>query len=93
MATHLYHIAQEAVNNAIKHGEPEQILLALARDGDTGTSRMEDDGTGIPELPASHAGLGLRIMSYRANMVGGSLDVRRRTPRGTTICCRFPLES
>ena len=41
---------------------------------------MEDDGTGMPEVPASHAGLGLRIMSYRATMVGGSLDVRRRSP-------------
>ena len=45
---------------------------------DTGTLTVEDDGTGMPEVPTSHAGLGLRIMSYRANMVGGSLDVRRR---------------
>jgi PAS domain S-box-containing protein len=91
MATQLYHIAQEAVNNAIKHGDPDHIVLTLARDRDLGSLRIEDDGTGIPEVSDSHTGLGLRIMSYRANMVGGSLDVRRRTPRGTTICCRFPL--
>ncbi len=92
-ATHLYHIAQEAVSNALKHGGPEHILVSLARDGDTGTLRMEDDGTGMPEVATSHAGLGLRIMSYRATMMGGSLDVRRRSPQGTTICCRFPLEA
>lgn len=93
VATHLYHIAQEAVNNAIKHGEPRQIVLTLARDGDTGSLVVEDDGKGIPEIPGSHPGLGLRIMSHRANMVGGSVDIRRRKPRGTVICCRFPLES
>ena len=92
-ATHLYHIAQEAVNNALKHGGPDHILIALARDAGAGALRIEDDGIGIPELSDGHAGLGLRIMSYRATMVGGSLDVRRRTPRGTTICCRFPLEA
>ena len=91
-ATHLYHIAQEAVSNALKHGAPERILIALERDGDSGMLRMDDDGTGIPELQASHVGLGLRIMRYRATMVGGALDVRRRAPRGTTICCRFPLD-
>lgn len=93
LATHLYHVAQEAVNNAIKHGSPEHIVLTLAREGETGSLSIEDDGTGIVEGPASHTGLGLRIMSYRANMVGGSLDIRRGTPHGTTICCRFPLES
>jgi PAS domain S-box-containing protein len=93
LATHLYHIAQEGVNNAIKHGGPEHIVLTLAREGETGSLSIEDDGTGLPEIPASHPGLGLRIMTYRANMVGGSLDIRRGSPRGTVICCRFPLES
>jgi len=43
-------------------------------------------------LATGYPGLGLRIMSYRAAMVGGSLDVRHRSPCGTTICCRFPME-
>jgi signal transduction histidine kinase len=93
MATHLYHIAQEAVNNAMKHGNPGHIGITLEREGGTGSLRVEDDGSGIPEVPTSHPGLGLRIMSYRANMVGGSLDVRRGAPRGTVIWCRFPLKS
>ena len=91
-ATHLYHIAQEAVNNAIKHGAPEHIVLSLTSEDGHGSLRVEDDGVGIPELPSSHPGLGLRIMSYRANMVGGSLDIHRGTPRGAVIRCQFPLE-
>ena len=93
VATHLYHIAQEAVNNALKHGEPRTIVLSLARDGDIGSLTIADDGRGIPELAGSHPGLGLRIMSHRANMVGGSLDVGRGQPHGTVIRCRFPLET
>jgi signal transduction histidine kinase len=68
-------------------------VLALAREGDTGSLTVEDDGKGIPEASLGTTGLGLRIMSHRASMVGGSLDIRRRKPRGTLICCRFPLES
>lgn len=93
VATHLYHIAQEAANNAIKHGQPGRILLTLERDGDTGSLSVEDDGTGLADVPASHPGLGLRIMSYRANMVGGALEVRGLEPHGTLVRCRFPLES
>ncbi len=92
-ATHLYHIAQEAVNNAIKHGGPEHIVLTLAREGTTGSLTVEDDGTGMPEIPSNHQGLGLRIMSYRANMLGGSLEVQRGSEQGTVIRCRFPLAS
>ncbi len=92
-ATHLYHIAQEAVNNAIKHGHPDHIVLTLAREPTCGNLSVEDDGTGIPEVAPSHVGLGLRIMNYRANMVGGSLEIRRAAPAGTAICCRFPLDT
>ncbi len=92
VATHLFHVAQEAVNNAIKHGRPEHIVLTLSRTRDGGSLRIEDDGTGIAEVPSTQPGLGLRIMSYRASMIGRSLEVHRRLPRGTAICCRFPLE-
>ena len=94
VATHLYHIAQEAVNNA------HQAWRAARRSSSRspgrarpGASRSRTTARAFPSCPAATAGLGLRIMSYRANMVGGSLDVSRRTPRGTLICCRFPLES
>ena len=59
MATHLYHIAQEAVNNAIKHGEPGKVLIQLTAEEGRGTLLIKDDGKGIAENPAAHPGYGL----------------------------------
>ena len=91
MATHLYHIAQEAVNNAIKHGRAKNILIRLFSGEHQGTLIVKDDGVGIERPLAPHAGVGLHIMGYRAGMIGGSLDVRRDLPRGTAVTCRFPI--
>ncbi len=49
-ATHLYYIAREAVNNAIKHGHARQILIRLAADDDQGVLTIEDDGGGIGDI-------------------------------------------
>jgi signal transduction histidine kinase len=93
MATHLYHIAQEAVNNAIKHGQAKNILIRLSAENGWGTLRINDNGTGIQEDRLSSRGMGLHIMSYRAGMIGGRLDVRQNPPRGTCVTCMFPLVS
>jgi PAS domain S-box-containing protein len=91
MATHLYHIAQEAVNNAIKHGHAENILIRLFSGEHQGTLIIRDDGVGIERPLAPHAGVGLHIMNYRAGMIGGNLDVRQEQPRGTSVTCQFPI--
>ncbi len=91
MATHLYHIAQEAVNNAIKHGQAQNILIRLFSGERQGTLIIRDDGIGIERPLTPHAGVGLHIMNYRAGMIGGSLEVRREQPRGTVVTCRFPI--
>jgi len=90
MATHLYHIAQEAVNNAIKHGHARSILIRLFAENGWGTLIINDDGTGISENRLTDHGMGLHIMSYRAGMIGGRLEVRPRTPLGTCVRCIFP---
>jgi signal transduction histidine kinase len=92
MATHLYHIAQEAVNNAIKHGHAKNILIRLFSGDRQGTLVIKDDGVGIERPVAPHAGVGLHIMNYRAGMIGGNLEVRREQP-GTAVICRFPMNS
>jgi len=91
MATHLYHIAQEAVNNAIKHGKAQEILIQLTADQGRGTLSIKDNGKGIAANPSSTQGMGLHIMKYRAGMIGGALDVRRDTTCGTVVRCLFPL--
>jgi PAS domain S-box-containing protein len=92
-ATHLYHIAREAVNNAIKHGNPSHVVIGLFAKNGEGTLSVQDDGKGISETSSNHAGMGLNIMNYRANMVGGSLDIRRNFTGGTSVVCLFPLRS
>jgi PAS domain S-box-containing protein len=91
VATHLYHIAQEAVHNAIKHGRARNIVIGLAELEERFVMTIEDDGVGFPENPAP-TGMGLHIMSHRAKMVGGTLDVERRRTGGTLVACSFPCD-
>jgi PAS domain S-box-containing protein len=90
MATHLYHIAQEAVNNAIKHGGPSKVWIQLSAEHGRGTLLIKDDGKGIPENPVNTHGMGLHIMNYRAGVIGGTLEARRDTTHGTIVTCTFP---
>ncbi len=91
MATHLYHIAQEAVNNAIKHGRAKNILIHLFASERQGTLILKDDGVGIERPSTPQPGVGLHIMNYRAGMIGGDLEIHREQPRGTAVTCRFPI--
>jgi PAS domain S-box-containing protein len=86
VATQLYHIAQEAVNNAIRHAKPNRLIVSLV----PGLLMVQDDGVGLSDTTPRPTGLGMQIMHYRANMIGGSLDVRRGDTGGTVVCCRFP---
>jgi PAS domain S-box-containing protein len=90
-STHLYRIAQEAVNNAIKHGQSQHITISLSSAGRRGTLTIEDDGLGFPETMPNNSGMGLQIMNYRAKMIGGSLKVQKRDIQGTVITCLFPI--
>lgn len=85
-ATHLYRIAQEAVSNAIKHGRSRRIEVGLAAESNRVFLAVKDNGCGIPATPP-RTGAGLRIMQYRAGMIGGSVIVQRGEPDGTTVAC------
>lgn len=91
VATHLYYIAQEAVNNAIKHGQPRHIVIRLAANDHQGALTIEDDGCGIRTGIPGNKGMGLHLMNYRARMVGGSLEVLRDPAGGTSVTCLFPV--
>jgi signal transduction histidine kinase len=91
VATHLYYVAREAVNNAIKHGHARQIVIRLAADEQQGALTIQDDGSGIGNNVAGNKGMGLQLMNYRARMVGGSLEVRRVPTGGTLVTCLFPV--
>jgi len=89
-ATHLYRIAQEAINNALKHGHANRIVVQLART-ETGTVlEIVDDGVGLSDPSPSGHGMGLRIMAHRTAMIGGSFAARRAVEHGTVVSCTVP---
>ena len=89
-ATHLYRIAQEAINNAIKHGKAKCIRIVLKPAGDKVTLAVTDDGVGFSADTKKSGGLGLHIMRYRAGVVGAVLEVRSGPDgAGTTVTCVF----
>lgn len=91
VATHLYRIAQEALNNAIRHGQAQTVTIRLAADPEALHLWVRDDGTGIPEQLPDTSGMGLRIMHYRARLLGGHLEIRRREEGGTEVHAVVPL--
>lgn len=89
-ATHLYRITQEAVNNAVRHGEAERIRIILAGGSDQVRLRVHDNGSGFDQSDTENGGMGLRIMKYRARIIGGSFDVSSTIGTGTTVTCTLP---
>lgn len=87
VATHLYRIAQEAVSNAVKHGKADATLIRLKAGGDQIVLHIHDNGRGIPDPLPPGRGMGLRIMQYRAGIIGGSIVVRRDPEGGTSVIC------
>lgn len=88
---HLFRIAQEAVNNAVAHGKAKRIEIRLGATSGEGLLTVLDNGAGLPESLRPPDGTGLHNMAYRARLIGGRIDVRRRSRGGTTVHCAFPL--
>lgn len=86
----IYKIAQEAVTNAIKHGPARRVAIRLDTAGEQSSLTITNDGRPFPKLVGVSNGMGLRIMSYRASLIGASVDVRPNGPRGTVVSCRLP---
>ena len=89
--SHLYRIAQEAVANAVKHGKSKQISICLEPDNNSLMLTITDDGVGLPANPYTGTGLGLRLMAYRATIIGGTFNIERQPPLGTRVTCTVPL--
>ncbi len=92
-ATHLYRIAQEAITNAAKHGKAKKVTIELASDEKKSVLKVKNDGRSFSGVPPQKAGLGLKIMDYRARSIGASLDIRKGRNGGTVVTCLFPHKS
>jgi two-component system sensor kinase FixL len=86
-----YLVVEEAVANAIRHAACSEIVLRFASGGGRYRLTVEDDGHGIAEDRVGN-GMGLTTMRYRAQLLGGSLEVVRRTPEGTSVILDWPSE-
>jgi PAS domain S-box-containing protein len=91
-ATNLYRIAQEGVLNAARHADATQIHLRLRVAGPDVELLVIDDGKGFDPLQFARGGMGLRIMRFRAQLIGGYLSVESRPGAGTTLRCRCPVK-
>lgn len=91
-SNHIYRIAQEAVNNAIKHGHAREVIIDLHVTGESVTLIVSDNGTGLPPGANLSSGMGLKIMRYRATMLGGEVRIESRPEGGTRVIlsCRQP---
>lgn len=89
----LFRIAQEAVSNAVKHGQARRVDIHLARQSGCIVLTIRDNGIGIPESPAKGTGMGLLTMNHRAQMMGGTLKIEPRTGGGTQVTCSVPASA
>src|SRR5256714_1347212 len=88
-ATQLYHIAQEAVMNAVKHASASKIDIELERNGQKLTLAVSDDGRGFPQRLPEPPGLGLRLMAHGASLIGGKLAIAHNRDGGTIVTCKL----
>ncbi len=86
--THLYHIGLEAVNNAARHSGASRISIRLSCEDGTYVLTVSDNGNGLGQVagPGSR-GMGLRIMEYRAKVIGATLQLVSQPGAGTTVTC------
>jgi len=95
----VYRIAQETLENIVRHSEAQSIVFRLRQTADSLSLTISDDGRGIgaemlqASTAASQDGLGLRGMKERAALLGGSLEISRQEGQGTLVHLKVPLFS
>ena len=90
VAVNLYRIAQEAITNAIKHGIAKNIQVRLIGGKNESRLVIENDGLDFPEVMTKTKGMGLQIMSHRAEILNGTFDICRSDEDRTVVTCMFP---
>ena len=91
-ATHLYRIAQEAITNALKHSRANHITVSLEAHNGGVTLSIRDDGIGLVDQADTASGMGLKIMRYRASLIGATFSVETADDGGTLVTCTVGKE-
>jgi PAS domain S-box-containing protein len=91
-ALHIYRIVQEAVTNAVRHAEAANIQICMSKNESNVVITIEDDGIGFELENGFREGSGIKIMQYRADLLGGKIDIYRRDDSKTVVKCIVPTE-
>lgn len=89
VSTQLYYIAQESVRNAVIHGKAGSVNISLKGKDNRFTLLVTDDGMGLQRPDMQGAGIGMKIMEYRARMIGAGVSYNSMEKGGCAVCCSF----
>jgi signal transduction histidine kinase len=93
VAGQLFRLAQEAMNNAIKHARASRIVIRLMKKNGSLVLEVADDGIGLPkDREAGAGGLGLGVMRHRARVIGAELAIKSKRGEGVTVTCTLPFK-
>lgn len=90
MIVHVYRVAQEAVSNAVRHGEATKIIIAVDGTPRGVLVRIADNGRGLPEESHRPEGIGMHVMEYRAHALGGTITLDKAQPHGAIVTLAYP---
>lgn len=89
IGTQIYRIAQEAISNAVRHARAKKIEIVLRLGGNEAVLTVTNDGAPLPAEPGRSGGMGLRIMQYRAELIGATVRLGSTTEGKTELKCTF----
>jgi signal transduction histidine kinase len=92
-AGHLYLMAQEAINNAVRHGSARCIVVTLRSNRTRIALSIQDDGAGLANAASRGPGVGLEIMRYRSSLIGAAMRIKNLPGGGTRLRIVCPHES
>jgi signal transduction histidine kinase len=93
-AMHVYRIAQEAINNVLKHAGAHNLWFEAIRDIDCVLVEIRDDGRGMNTRPRTAAGgLGMLSIRERSSILRATLDIRSVEGTGTHLTLRIPIDA
>jgi two-component system, LuxR family, sensor kinase FixL len=92
-ATHVYRIVQEALTNVVRHSGGTEASITLRTSDEELHLRVDDNGQGFAQtLPERPEGMGLKIMRYRAQTLGGDLSIGSAENSGVSVRFSCPLD-
>ena len=87
----LYHIAQEAARNGIRHAKARRVEISVRHESGQLIQTVRNDGSAWDPTKESANSLGLRIMRYRAGTLGGTLSLQSEPDGHSSVICQLPL--